>query len=154
MNDLVNQNNRLAVSTETASLIQSSVAPNTIAAYRRATQKLESWLNGQILTDGLLATYITELHQQGKSPATIAQAVAAVKWTASKSHIDVVGEITQRTLAGISTRREVTWAWAGRRHSLVRGGSSLRVCGIGQFHRGAEGRRVDSAHERLSLTCQ
>ena len=68
MNDLVNQNNRLAVSTETASLIQSSVAPNTIAAYRRATQKLEAWLNGQILTDGLLATYITELHQQGKSP--------------------------------------------------------------------------------------
>ena len=104
MNDLVNQNNRLAVSTETASLIQSSVAPNTIAAYRRATQKLEAWLDGQILTDGLLATYITQLYHEGKSPATIAQVVAAVKWTASKSRIDVVGEITQRTLTGI--RRE------------------------------------------------
>ena len=73
MNDLVtqSQDNGLAISTEMASLIQSSVAPNTIAAYRRATQKLEAWLDGQILTDGLLATYITELHHQGKSPATI-----------------------------------------------------------------------------------
>ena len=149
---LVNQNrdNGLTISTETASLIQSSVAPNTIEAYRRATQKLEAWLDGQILTDGLLATYITGLHHQGKSPATIAQVVAAVKWMTSKSRIDVVGEITQRTLAGI--RRE--GKARGRGHSLVRGGSGLRVCRIGQIHRGAEGRSVDSAHERLSLTSQ
>ena len=50
---------------------------------------MEGWLGGQVLTDGLLATYITELHHQGKSPSTIAKVVAAVKWTASKSHIDV-----------------------------------------------------------------
>ena len=50
MNDLVdqNENSGLAISTETASLIQSSVAPNTIEAYRRATQKLEAWLAGNL----------------------------------------------------------------------------------------------------------
>ena len=42
MNDIAieNQNNTLAISTETTLLIQSSVALNTIMAYRRATQKL------------------------------------------------------------------------------------------------------------------
>jgi hypothetical protein len=105
-------------------LIQSSVALNTIVAYRKATQKLEAWLDGQVLTDALLAAYITDLYHQGKSPATIAQVVAAVKWRAGKSHIEVVGEVTQRTLAGI--RRE--GKTRGQGHSLVRGGSGLRVC--------------------------
>lgn len=63
MNDLVNQNqdNGLAISTETVSLIQSSVAPNTIEVYHRTTQKLEVRLDGQVLTDGLLATYFTQV---------------------------------------------------------------------------------------------
>ena len=63
MNDLVvqNQDNGLTISTETASLIQSSAAPNTIVAYQRATQKLEAWLDGQVLTDDLLATYFTQV---------------------------------------------------------------------------------------------
>ena len=106
MNNLMNQRQAidLAISTETRDLIKQSIAPNTERAYKTATQKLEMWLDGQILSDGLLATYITELHHQGKSPSTIAQVVAAVKWTASRSRIDVVGEITQGTLAGI--RRE------------------------------------------------
>ena len=149
MNDLVNQNNRLAVSTETASLIQSSVAPNTIAAYRRATQKLEAWLNGQILTDGLLATYITELHQQGKSPATIAQAVAAVKWTASKSRIDVVGEITQRTLAGI--RREGKARGRGQVEGIV-WSEVDRVCAFAESDNSIAGLR-DAALIRLMSDC-
>lgn len=106
MNNLMlqSQGTDLAISTDTRDLIQRSIAPNTIKAYQTATRKLDVWLDGQILNDSLLATYITELHHQGKSPSTIAQVVAAVKWTASKSRIDVVGEITQGTLAGI--RRE------------------------------------------------
>ena len=56
------------------------------------------------MNDGLLATYITELHQRGKSPATIAQVVAAAKWLSKNQGIEVVGEITNKTLAGI--RRE------------------------------------------------
>ena len=44
MDDLMiqNQDNALAISTEATLLIQSSVVPNTIAAYRRATQKLKA----------------------------------------------------------------------------------------------------------------
>ena len=98
------QETTLAISAETTELIQAGVADNTLNAYRRATQKLEAWLGGQPLTDASLAKYITLLHQQGKSPSTIAQVVAAVKWRVGKSHAEVVGEITQRTLAGI--RRE------------------------------------------------
>ncbi len=48
----------------------------------------------KLLTDGLLAAYITELHQQDKSPSTIAQMVAVVKWRVGQSHTGVVGEIT------------------------------------------------------------
>ena len=58
----------------------------------------------RIDTDGLLATYITEFYQQGKSPATITQVVAAAKWLANNHGIEVVGEIASKTLAGI--RRE------------------------------------------------
>ena len=149
MNDLVNQNNRLAVSTETASLIQSSVAPNTIAAYRRATQKLEAWLDYQVVTDALLANYITELHQQGKSPATIAQVVAAVKWTASKSRIDVVGEITQRTLAGI--RREGKARGRGQVEGIV-WSEVDRVCAFAESDNSIAGLR-DAALIRLMSDC-
>ena len=56
------QGTDLAISTETRDLIQQSIAPNTIKAYQTATRKLEVWLDGQILNDSLLATYITELH--------------------------------------------------------------------------------------------
>ena len=44
MDDLMiqNQDNALAISTEATLLIQSSVVPNTIAACRRATQKLKA----------------------------------------------------------------------------------------------------------------
>ena len=59
---------------------------------------------GQMLTDVLLADYITELHTEGKSPATIAQVVAAAKWLAKNHGIEIVGEVTSKTLAGI--RRE------------------------------------------------
>ena len=54
-----------------------------------------------MLNDALLARYITELHQQGKSPATIAQVVAAAKWLAKNHGVEIVGEITSKTLAGI-----------------------------------------------------
>ena len=65
---------------------------------------IEQWLNGRSLDDELLAAYITHLYQVGKSPATISQAVAAVRWQARNLGVEVVGEITTRTLVGI--RRE------------------------------------------------
>ena len=51
---------------------------------------------------GCSRKFITNPHQLGNSPATISQAVAAVKWTAKNAgRADVVGVITERTLAGI-----------------------------------------------------
>ena len=59
---------------ETASLIKASIAENTLKAYQRALQSLTTWLAGRTLSDALLANYITVLHDNGKSPATIGQA--------------------------------------------------------------------------------
>ena len=106
MNELVTQQQEteLAISTETKELIQSSIADSTLKRYRRLSEQIGAWLGGQMLNDALLATYCTELFHAGKSPATIAQVVAAAKWLAKNHGIEVVGEITSKTLAGI--RRE------------------------------------------------
>ena len=90
---------------ETASLIKASIAENTLKAYQRALRDLETWLAGRTLSDALLANYITGLHETGKSPATIGQAVAAVKWQLKHQSQESINlPITQATLAGI--RRE------------------------------------------------
>ena len=105
------QNNTVLVNTEpkeaplqlleeTTSLIKAS----TQKAYQRALQGLETWLSGRTLSDALLANYITTLHEAGKSPATIGQAVAAVKWQLKHQSRETLNfPITQATLAG--TRR-------------------------------------------------
>ena len=90
---------------ETESLIKASIAENTLKAYQRALQSLTTWLSGRTLSDALLANYITELHRADKSPATIAQAVAAVKWQLKHQSTQQMNlPITQATLSGI--RRE------------------------------------------------
>ena len=84
-------------------LIHASISDNTKKAYQRALQGIEDWKPaGETLSDGLLAAYLTELHENGKSPSTISQVVAAVKWQLKHQ----VGEdfampITNATLAGI-----------------------------------------------------
>ena len=90
---------------ETASLIKASIAENTLKAYQHALQRLTAWLSGRMLSDALLANYVTVLHESGKSPATIGQVVAAVKWQLKHQSQEPVNfPITQATLAGI--RRE------------------------------------------------
>ena len=87
---------------ETASLIKASIAENTQKAYQRALQGLTVWLSGRTLSDALLANYITGLHEAGKSPATIGQAVAAVKWQLKHQSQETFNfPVTQATLAGI-----------------------------------------------------
>ena len=87
---------------ETESLIKASVAENTRKAYRRALHALERWLAGRSLSDELLATYITTLHKDDKSPATIGQAVSAVKWQLKHQSREMLSlPITLTTLAGI-----------------------------------------------------
>ena len=95
----------LQIPEETASLIKASIAENTLKAYQRALQNLTDWLSSQTLSDALLANYITSLHDNGKSPATIGQVVAAVKWQLKHQSQETLNfPITQATLAGI--RRE------------------------------------------------
>ena len=90
---------------EIENLIKASIAENTLKAYQRALQSLETWLSGRTLSDALLANYITTLHEARKSPATIGQAVAAVKWQLKHQLQETFNfPITQVTLAGI--RRE------------------------------------------------
>ena len=109
MNTIVNttepKTTTLQLPKETASLIKASLAENTLKAYQRALQSLTTWLAGRTLSDALLANYITALHDNGKSPATIGQAVAAVKWQLKHQSQEIVNfPIIQATLAGI--RRE------------------------------------------------
>ena len=100
----IGQKNAVAISVDTKELIKAGVSDNTLKAYRRALVELDAWRDAE-LNDSVLASYITELHQCGKAPSTIAQVVAAVKWQAKNiDRPEVVGAITLRTLAGI--RRE------------------------------------------------
>ena len=151
MNELVTQQNEtgLAISTETKELIQSSIADSTLKRYQRLSKQIEAWLNGQILTDGLLADYITELHTEGKSPATIAQVVAAAKWLAKNHGIEIVGEITSKTLAGI--RREGKERGKGQVDGVERE-DMLRVVTLAEADKTIAGLR-DAALIRLMSDC-
>ena len=92
------------ISDQTQALIKAGVAPNTIKTYQHAIQQFEIWLDGHPPNDSLLANYITELYQNGKSPATINKIVAAVKWRTKNDGVgvgDFSFEITEKTLTGI-----------------------------------------------------
>ncbi len=89
---------------QTEALIKATVAPSTIKTYQHALQQFEIWLEERSLNDSLLANYITELYQGGKSAATISKIVAAVKWRVRNHDVgveDISFEITEKTLAGI-----------------------------------------------------
>ena len=117
--------------------------------YQRLSEEIEAWLNGQILTDALLADYITVLHVEGKSPATISQAVAAAKWLAKNHGIEVVGEITSKTLAGI--RREGKDRGKGQVDGVERE-DMLRVVAFAESEKTIAGLR-DAALIRLMSDC-
>ena len=91
---------------QTAELIEKSFAQNTIRNRRHALKQGQEWLQGKQITDGLLATYITHLFDQGKAPGTISIAVSAVKWFLKHRNGGTPVElpITTATLSGI--RRE------------------------------------------------
>ena len=146
MNQLTRVEANMPVSVGTAQLIRASVSDNTLKAYRHALKKLERWLGGRELDDRVLAEYIAELHTAGRSPATIAQAVAAVKWRGLE---DAVGEITLRSMAGI--RREGRERGRGQVDGLTRVGME-RVCSFAEASKTLAGLR-DSAMIRLMSDC-
>ena len=95
------------ISDQTQALIKATVAPSTIKTYQHALQQFKIWLDGRSPNDSLLASYITELYQGGKSPMTISKIVAAVKWMAKNHGLGTSGfsfEVTEKILTGI--RRE------------------------------------------------
>ena len=146
--------NQVIISDETEELVKASLAPSTVETYRLAMQQLEKWLDGRVLNDNLLATYITGLYQDGKSPATISKIVAAVKWTTKNQGIRIPFEITEKALAGIRRKGKgrgrgqvdgITWEEVER---------DLRACRSEGNRCGTEGFRADSIDERLSVTNQ
>ena len=148
------------VSDDTKSLIASSVSKNTVKQYQWWSLQIETWLQGRILNDALLADYITELFNHGNpvteeskrvpmSPSTISQAVAAVRWQAKNAGIEIVGEISTKTLAGI--RREGKDRGRGQVDGLVRSDVE-RVCAFAEMDKSIAGLR-DSAMIRLMSDC-
>ena len=148
---LVNTDPRnIAIASETASLIKASIAENTLKAYQHALRDLETWLSGRTLSDALLANYITGLHEAGKSPATIGQAVAAVKWQFKhQSQENINFPITQATLAGI--RREGRDRGRGQVDGLI-WRDVERVCVYAETEGTIAGLR-DAAMIRLMSDC-
>ena len=137
------------VNDDTKALIASSVSENTERNYRFWSNAIEAWLGGRSLDDGLLADYITGLHGGGKAPSTIAQAVAAVRWQAKNAGIEIVGEVTTRTLAGI--RREGKDRGRGQADGLT-WSDVERVCAFAEMDKSIAGLR-DSALIRLMSDC-
>lgn len=93
-----------ALSSAARSLAGASLAPSTVRAYGRHVVGLEAWLaaRGRGRGDAALADWIADLHQLGQSPATIGQAVAAVRFAARVSgQAEIAGPATARVLAGI-----------------------------------------------------
>jgi len=146
---LQKQKSPLALPKETADLIKAGVSENTLRNYRFWSREIETWLSGRTLNDGLLAEYITHLHQADKSPATISQAVAAVRWVAKNNGVEIVGEVTQRTLAGI--RREGKDRGRGQVDGL-NWSDVERVCAFAEMDSSVAGLR-DSALIRLMSDC-
>ena len=135
---------------ETESLIKVSVSENTLKAYQRALHNLETWLSGRTLSDPLLAEYITNLHKTGKTPATIGQAVAAVKWQLKHQSQETINfPITHATLAGI--RREGRDRGRGQVDGLT-WQDVERVCLLAEMENTLAGLR-DAAIIRLMSDC-
>ena len=154
----------------TKELIRRGVSENTLKAYGWALQKLDDWLPSEDskreLTDAVLAEYITHLHESGKSPATIAQAVAAVKWQSNNLNINIAGVITERTLAvniedvdTTLTVRSSKTDQEGKGEALFIGEPTLdaieKYCKSGEIESGALFRRIRRGQhitsERLSV---
>ena len=144
--------NHVIISDETEELVNASIAPSTVETYRFAMEQLEKWLDGRTLSDNLLATYITALYQDGKSPATIGKIVAAVKWTVKNQGVGAKNlsfEITEKALAGIRRKGK------GRGRGQVDGitwEEVDQICALAEAEGTIAGLR-DSAMIRLMSDC-
>ena len=87
---------------DTKALIGKSIADNTRLAYAAALNGLDAEIPLDRQDDARIADYLAALYRDGKSPASIALAVAAVQFRAKIAGTrSPVGEVARRTLAGI-----------------------------------------------------
>ncbi len=143
---------QVVISDETEELVKASVAPSTVETYRLAMQQLEIWLDGHSLSDNLLANYITELYQNGRSPSTISKIVAAVKWMVKNHSVgakELSFEITEKALAGI--RRKGKGRGRGQMDGIT-WDEVERICALAEAEETVAGLR-DSALIRLMSDC-
>ena len=81
--------------------LEASIAPNTAKAYRAALARFAAWLAGRPVTDTTVAAYVAALMDQGKAPATIKQAAAAIGAGArAQGQPDPRGSLARQALAG------------------------------------------------------
>ena len=93
-------------SRSTRELIEASVSENTRRSYLHALTRFDEWLethpSGSANTDAAIADYLTQRYEEGKSPATCEQVVAALKFRAKLHGTgSPTGPVTDRVLAGI-----------------------------------------------------
>ena len=92
-----------------------SLSPNTRKAYRSALRKFNAFLElnsdtfrstevKKQISDYIITAFISQLYENGKSPATISVALAAVKWWTKIKRIPITFELTNLQLKAI--RRE------------------------------------------------
>ena len=122
-------------------LAEASISPNTRRAYSGALRRLDAWLDGRPLEDATLATYLAELHDQGRAPASASTAVAAACFRARLAgEPSPAGKRTARVLAGY--RR--TAAARGRGQARPFGAADLAAV-LATCHRPrSRGRGVES----------
>ena len=81
--------------------LEASIAPNTAKAYKAALRRFARWLDGRPATDVTVAAYVAALMYQGKAPATIRQAAAAIGAGARAQGLDDPrGPLARQALAG------------------------------------------------------
>ena len=91
----------LAVRETARQLAAASISDNTQRAYAGAMRRLKQHLDGAELTDATLADYLAHLFELGRSPASAAMLVAAVRFQVRVTGSDSpVGAATDRVLAG------------------------------------------------------
>ena len=79
-----------------------AVAERTRKIYGGELRRLDEWLDGERLTDGLLALYLSALHMAGRSASTIGTVVAAAKFRAKNAGLACpVGVQAMKTASGI-----------------------------------------------------
>ena len=134
----------LAVAEETArQLAEASLSTNTRRAYLGALGRLETWLASRELEDGAIAAYLGELFEQGRSPATAALVVAALRLRARVTGIpSPVGPATEAPPPSGSWADSGAWArteavdrlrgYAGSLRPWTGCGDTLGVCRRGR----------------------